>query len=166
MHKRFQIIKPFLSDKIIEAATLKKGAKQCYKEIKGSKVISSEFAIKDIDSKEIFRYKINNVQFGGAEEVADGQQPVIAPTVEAVEEPTTQSVGIEANSDVTKLAIMVVDLTNRVNELEKQIVNHHQHDLGAHQLAHTNVYDAQVEKLKAYRAVQDPNYADDGCSIM
>jgi hypothetical protein len=165
MHKRFQIIKPFLSDKIVEAATLKKGAKQCYKEIKASRVISSDFAIKDIDSKEIFRYKINKIQMGGAEE------PKVVPTIKAEPDEEAPKLDIapptSTDHDVAKLAIMVADLMKKVTDLEKQVERQELHGLHTQQqITATNVYDANVERLKTLRAVQDAEKCDDSCSIM
>jgi len=168
MHKRFQIIKPFLGDKIVEAATLKKGAKQCYKEVKASKIVSSEFAIKDIDSKEIFRYKINRTQIGGAEDDAAEKAPEIEPTIK-VPDVTT---GATTDHDIAKIAIMLAELVTKVTDLEKDIdVIKSQHSNMQHlavqqQMTATNVYDANVERLRTLRTVQDAEKGDDVCSIM
>lgn len=173
MHKRFQIIKPFLSDKIVEAATLKKGAKQCYKEVKASKVDSFEFAIKDIDSKEIFRYKINRTQIGGAEDGIAVKAPEDDVETKAPEiEPTIKVPDVTTDHDIAKIAIMLAELVTKVTSLEKDIdviKSQHlnmQHLAVQQQITATNVYDANVEKLKTLRTLQDAEKADDICSIM
>ena len=60
MNKRFQLIKPVISDNIHEATSLLKGAKKCYNELKLSHATNyDEFSIYDIDSKQIHRFKIH-----------------------------------------------------------------------------------------------------------
>ena len=61
MNKRYQIIKPFISDKIYESSSMKKGSKKCYSEIKEANLDGvANFTIKDIDSNETFIFKIHH----------------------------------------------------------------------------------------------------------
>lgn len=171
MLKRYRIIKPYFSDKIVEASSLKKGAKSCYKDIKSTNTISSEFAIKDIDTNEVYRYKINKIQLGGTVPDPIGvpvdDAPTAGPTMDepvaAPIEPTIQA----GNNDheVAKLAIMVADLTTKIGKLERQISNCQQM-ISSVPNSGANVYDINASRLAAYRALQKPNQVDDSCSIM
>jgi len=67
MDKRFQLIKPFIGDKIYDASSFNKGAKKCFREIVDSKIDGiKEFSVKDVDSGEIFKFAINKRQSGGS----------------------------------------------------------------------------------------------------
>ena len=60
MNKRYQLIKPIISDKIYETSSLMKGAKKCYSEVKTAKIIGSKtFTMRDIDSQETYIFKIH-----------------------------------------------------------------------------------------------------------
>lgn len=170
MHKRYQIIKPFLSDKIVEASSLEKGAKQCYRDVKlfnatkNFSAIVPEFAIKDIDSNEIFRYKINIFQKGGGEEVPTVPEsvptvPESVPTAPDVE-PTipAEQVHVADNNETTRLAILVAELTSKIGKIEKQLA------LLQHQ---TSVFQTNVDRLQTYGKLQKiDDRVDDGCAIM
>jgi hypothetical protein len=65
-NKRFQLIKPYVSDKIYETDTMMKGAKKCYKELKDNIInqenitnVPDEFTIMDIESYKKYVFKIN-----------------------------------------------------------------------------------------------------------
>jgi hypothetical protein len=61
--KRYQLIKPIVSNNIYETPTLKKASKMCFAELmKGGGNINdyTHFAIRDVDNNEIFTYKIHN----------------------------------------------------------------------------------------------------------
>ena len=65
MNNRYQLIKPFISDVIHESTTILKGGNKCYKELKKmGKLNVSEFEVKDIDTNQIYKFKINT-QTGG-----------------------------------------------------------------------------------------------------
>ena len=66
MNKRFQLIKPFIGEKVYETSSLKKGAKKCYQEFKQSQNNkTNEFSVLNIDTHETYRYKVNHNQDGG-----------------------------------------------------------------------------------------------------
>lgn len=67
--KRYQLIKPIVSHKIYETTSLNKASKKCYSELKGlmqsggnfsQESVTTSFSIRDIDSNEVFSYKIHN----------------------------------------------------------------------------------------------------------
>lgn len=61
MNKRYQLIKPLISDKIYETSSMIRGAKKCYNEIKLAKIAGiNTFAIRDIDSRQTYEFKIHN----------------------------------------------------------------------------------------------------------
>lgn len=72
MNKRYQLIKPIISDKIYETQSLMKGAKKCYNEVKNARLPNAKtFTMKDIDTHENYIFKINNpyvppLQTGGS----------------------------------------------------------------------------------------------------
>lgn len=60
------MIYPYSHNKIYESSNLIKCAKQFYKQIKTNKETCSYFILKDIDSNQIYNFKINkNMQIGG-----------------------------------------------------------------------------------------------------
>lgn len=68
--KKYQLIKPFIGDKIYET-TLNKGAKKCYNDVKQRKIPNlTSFDIKEINTGKIYTYKIHHPyipQIGGGE---------------------------------------------------------------------------------------------------
>jgi hypothetical protein len=67
--KRYQLIKPVVSHKIYETISLNKASKKCYSELKelmqsggnfSQESVTTSFSIRDIDSNEVFSYKIHN----------------------------------------------------------------------------------------------------------
>jgi len=61
MNKRYQLIKPIISDKIYETSSLIKGAKKCYNEVKSAKIGGAKtFTVRDIDSQQTYIFKIHN----------------------------------------------------------------------------------------------------------
>ena len=61
MNGRYQLIKPIMSDKLYDATSLMKGAKKCYNEVKQSRIENAEtFTIRNIDTKEIYTFKIHH----------------------------------------------------------------------------------------------------------
>jgi hypothetical protein len=62
MNNRYQLIKPILSDIIHESSSILKGGNKCYKELKKmNKINVSEFEIRNIDTKQIYTFKINKL---------------------------------------------------------------------------------------------------------
>jgi len=74
---RYQLIKPFTSDKVYETTDLKRGAKKCYEELKTKQEINDarEFAIMNIDTYEVFRFTIIKPQTGGEIPLVEEEHP-------------------------------------------------------------------------------------------
>lgn len=130
MNRRFQLIKPYVSDTIYEAPILMKCAKKCYKEVKNSKMINiSEFAIRDVDTREIFRFKINNPSLLGGADKPNDQPIIIEPTIQNQEpsniiEPTI--INQPNNDDLlnkqfTILAQQITNMDARINTIDSRI---------------------------------------------
>ena len=57
--KRYQLTKPFVGDKVYEAS-LKKGAKKCYNDVKKEKIpYINSFTIREIDTGKTYTYQIH-----------------------------------------------------------------------------------------------------------
>lgn len=54
----YRLVKPYESNKVYEALTIKHGAGKCYKELKKSNIISDSFSIIDINSSLIYDFNI------------------------------------------------------------------------------------------------------------
>jgi hypothetical protein len=81
MNKRYQLIKPIISDKIYETSSLIKGAKKCYSEVKNAKISGAKtFTVRDIDSQETFIFKIHNPYSPQNQIGLGGHQNQIAPS--------------------------------------------------------------------------------------
>lgn len=166
MNKRYQLIKPFLSDKIYETQTLNKAAKQCYKEVKLSNVKAEEFAIRDIDSAEVFRFKIHNpvVQSGGDIQIGFG-------TDEELKE-LKDVQNVESGESGDKLT----DLEKRVEKLEQYLGLSIQQSLlpltnepALPPIASKNIYQANIDSLNAYRMIKNMDsqqYDNSNCVIL
>lgn len=101
MLKKYKLVKPFISDKIhtidntnySNTQPVVKGAKKCYSELKQFNLPSNinTFTIKDIDSNQIFKFKINNSHIGGGGKCEDGKDedgnPCKKPKVTEGDEP-------------------------------------------------------------------------------
>lgn len=144
-HQRFQLIEPFVSNKVYETSNMLKGAKRCYKELKSSGLHMSkinEFVIRDIDHpNQSYRFKINkhqhqhggSHQYGGfndnipitVEIENPNQNPNPNPNHKTLYEPTHQPTH-EQNQDHEDKSYQNVikemeDLKKRIEEIEKQI---------------------------------------------
>ena len=59
MTKRYQLIKPIVSDKIYETESLNKAASKCYKEIKLNQIAgASTFTIRNVDTNEYIDFSL------------------------------------------------------------------------------------------------------------
>ena len=88
MIKRYQLVKPIVSNKIYEASTLNKAASKCYKEVKLNQIAgASTFTMRNVDTNEITIWKIHHpyypqntkyqFQHGGDGEDKDDKDPSI-----------------------------------------------------------------------------------------
>lgn len=60
--RRFQLIKPVISHNIYETTSVKKASKMCFKEVSSfNNPNFKNFTIRDIDTNEMFTYKIHNL---------------------------------------------------------------------------------------------------------
>lgn len=55
----YRLVKPYQSDKVYESTTLMHGAGKCYKEIKKTNTNTTDFSIMDINSNQIYDFKIS-----------------------------------------------------------------------------------------------------------
>ena len=116
MNKRYQLIKPIISDKIYETSSLIKGAKKCYSEVKNAKICGAKtFTVRDIDSQETFIFKIHNpyipqnqIALGGSQIALSGPQHQIALSGGTVVLPTMGSAKLNKNNHL--------DLTNHTGQ--------------------------------------------------
>jgi hypothetical protein len=60
MANRYQLIDPYINDKIYEGYTINKGAKKCYNDIKKSGKNVSKFRVRNIDNGEVFDFNIHS----------------------------------------------------------------------------------------------------------
>ena len=58
----YRLVKPYESNKVYEATSVMHGAGKCYKEIKKTNTITNEFSMIDINSNNIYEFKINPTQ--------------------------------------------------------------------------------------------------------
>ena len=58
----YRLVKPYESNKVYEASSVMHGAGKCYKEIKKTNTIANEFSIMDVNSNNIYEFKINPTQ--------------------------------------------------------------------------------------------------------
>jgi hypothetical protein len=58
----YRLVKPYESNKVYEASSIMHGAGKCYKEIKKTNTITNEFSMIDINSNNIYEFKINPSQ--------------------------------------------------------------------------------------------------------
>lgn len=165
MNKRYQLIKPFLSDKIYETSTLNKGAKKCYNEVKSSKIIgATEFSVRDIDSYEIFKFKIHHpyfpMQSGGNPEQKQEQQ------IEGVAEiPLANDDKLKNMDDrITRLeqylgigqltATTILPMNSQINTYNPIPINN-QH-----------IYQSNLDSLKTYKMIKNVEHDNDEACII
>lgn len=55
----YRLVKPYQSDKVYEASSIMHGAGKCHKELKKTNTNTNEFSIMDINSNNIYDFKIN-----------------------------------------------------------------------------------------------------------
>jgi hypothetical protein len=58
----YRLVKPYESNKVYEASSIMHGAGKCYKEIKKTNTITNDFSILDINTNNIYEFKINPTQ--------------------------------------------------------------------------------------------------------
>lgn len=58
----YRLVKPYESNKVYEASSIMHGAGKCYKEIKKTNTITNDFSMIDINSNNIYEFKINPTQ--------------------------------------------------------------------------------------------------------
>lgn len=63
-HRRYQLIEPYVGQKVYESSSLKKGAKKCYDELKISGKKTSHFTIMDIESYQKYTFGIGSIGGG------------------------------------------------------------------------------------------------------
>jgi hypothetical protein len=164
MNKRYQLIRPFISDKLYETNTLNKAAKQCYKEVKMSNVKTDEFAIRDIDTAEVFRFQIHNqsvisgnIQIGGNDE--DKQENEVREVGEVGEE-----------DKLTTLEKRVEKLEQYLGlSLQQSFVPLITNEPAIPPIPNRNIYQANIDSLNAYRMIKnmDQQYDDNtNCVIL
>lgn len=121
MNKRYQLIKPILSEKIYESSSMLKGAKKCYKEVKNYKIPNADsFTIRDIDTNKTFVFKIHHPyipsQLGG--ELKNGQegQQVKEGDLETLVQP-------QNDEKIAKIEENIKNLESRIGIVENTVVN-------------------------------------------
>ncbi len=58
----YRLVKPYESNKVYEASSVMHGAGKCYKEIKNTNTNTNDFSILDINTNNIYEFKINPTQ--------------------------------------------------------------------------------------------------------
>lgn len=123
MNNRYQLIKPIVSDKIYETSSLMKGAKKCYGEVKNSRISAQTFTIKNINSNEIYTFKIHKPY---AEKMIGGAETqLIMPTLNDKNVILHQSVQKGGDIDeavVNEMKTTLDGLVAKVTAVEEKIV--------------------------------------------
>jgi hypothetical protein len=57
----YRLVKPYQSDKVYEASSIMHGAGKCHKELKKTNTNVDSFSIMDINSNNIYEFKINPI---------------------------------------------------------------------------------------------------------
>ena len=122
--KRYQLTKPFVGDKVYEAS-LKKGAKKCYNDVKKEKIpYINSFTIREIDTGKTYTYQIHNPlvpQRGGDGEPVPPEQAV-APPEQAVAPPEQAVAPQPVKSDkLDEISSNVKTINSKVDTLEGKI---------------------------------------------
>lgn len=127
--KRYQLTKPFVGDKVYEAS-LKKGAKKCYNDVKKEKIpYINSFTIREIDTGKTYTYQIHNPhipQRGGDEpQPQEGVAPpegVVAPTEGVVAPPEQVAVTQPVKSDkFDEISSNIKTINSKVDVLDGKI---------------------------------------------
>jgi hypothetical protein len=154
MNNRYQLTKPFLSDKVYESSSVLKSAKKCYQEVKKAKLPNIKtFTIKDIDSNKSFIFQIHHpyMQKGGeGEETKDVVNPVLVQDQQTAPVNVTQHIESTVSDKFLELQTEIKKLDVRIAALE-QIIN-------PPVVPQTNAYVKSIERLHSQN--------DQTCSIM
>ena len=161
MSRRYQLIKPFFGTKIYETKmsggekhTMLKCAKKCYRDVKNAKIAGVKtFSIRELDTNQIFTFKINNLpQIGGVDpdpDQADGQPTQADPP---------------QGQPFTQLEGEVKILEARVEKLEQMVGS--SGTVPYAPIPSTDVYDRNVRKLETQRMFDCRYSRDDSCTIL
>jgi len=104
----YRLVKPYDSTKVYEATSIMHGAGKCYKEIKKTNIITNEFSVIDINSNNIYEFKIN-----------PSQQMLLKKNPDELLANNIQNGGDKL--DLEKIQKQINELNTKVKELEIKI---------------------------------------------
>jgi hypothetical protein len=161
MNKRYRLIKPFVSNKIYETRSLKKGAKKCYEEVKmANNPDITSFTLMDIDTRQEFIGQIHH------------QYPIITggnpPIVTKEEHPETmqEPVGM-LESAIKQLNSGISTRDSKIEEIETNLKILEGRVMGIElQIANTLKENSKLSHKKTTEENSTCQKKDNGCNIM
>lgn len=105
----YRLIKPYQSNKVYESTSIMHGAGKCYKELKNKNISCNSFSIIDINSNNIYDFKLNK----------DNNYN------ELLLNKTEQKGGNLNSSNVLELKTQIEHLNDRVKLLEDKLLQLH-----------------------------------------
>jgi len=134
MNNKFQLIKPFVSDRIYQTSSMNKAAKKCYQEVKEANLTNIDtFTMLNVDTKEKYVYQIHGCFRGKASKTS---VEITSPKTKLSfnghdhnhDIPNTQQVGgdcCEQLGDVVESVVGVAEETQKsgtiINKLQSNI---------------------------------------------
>jgi len=106
----YRLVKPFQSDKVYESSSIMHGAGKCYKELKKTNSNTPEFSIMDINSNQIYEFKVSPspqmILKKNPDELLNNAQLL------------NQENQNGGNNDINELKNKITELTSRIEKLE------------------------------------------------
>jgi len=160
--KRYQLIKPIVSNNIYETPTLKKASKMCFAELmKGGGNINdyTHFAIRDVDNNEIFTYKIHNQNKNPDNLQNIKLNPTITPDIaNLININGLEPEKIDEQNNLQKLENTKIQLIDtKLDNVEAKI------DLAKNEIIMT--FNKTIDDLKTIIEKKDVNKKEDSCLI-
>lgn len=101
----YRLVKPYQSDKVYESSSIMHGAGKCYKELKKTKSNTLEFSIMDVNTNQLYDFKVSP----SPKMILHKNPDELLPTQQ------TQEGG---NNYINELKNKIKDLTLRIEKLE------------------------------------------------
>jgi hypothetical protein len=103
----YRLVKPYQSDKVYESSSIMHGAGKCYKELKKTNSNTPEFSIMDINTNQIYDFKVSP----SPKMILHKNPDELLPTQQ------TQEGGNDIHY-IKELKNKIIDLTSRIEKLE------------------------------------------------
>ena len=117
----YRLVKPYQSDKVYESSSIMHGAGKCYKELKKTNSNTPEFSIMDINTNQIYDFKVSS-----SPKMIFNKNPDELLKTQQIQQNQTQEGGniineINEINDINKineLKNIITDLRSRIEKLE------------------------------------------------